>query len=168
LFVAACDTPLTIGIQGDWGSGKTSLMNLIRAGLGEGLATVWINTWKYAQLNHQLKVWKGRVWLLGGYDGPRPRMTSGGVSPSQGGTRKSWVWNLRRRPSFLRRQTSVPETPQGPGWGPGPAGGPGLRPPLALREHRLGGARDLGLRNGQRHDPTGRESNFPPDSRWTL
>ena len=49
-FITACDTPLTIGIQGDWGSGKTSLMNLIRVGLDEGCAAVWINTWKYAQL----------------------------------------------------------------------------------------------------------------------
>ena len=49
-FVTACDTPLTIGIQGDWGSGKTSLMNLIRVGLDDECATVWINTWKYAQL----------------------------------------------------------------------------------------------------------------------
>ena len=49
-FVSACDTPLTIGIQGDWGSGKTSLMNLIRVGLDDQCASVWINTWKYAQL----------------------------------------------------------------------------------------------------------------------
>ena len=49
-FVRACDTPLTIGIQGDWGSGKTSLMNLVRAQLPEQVPTVWINTWKYAQL----------------------------------------------------------------------------------------------------------------------
>jgi uridine kinase len=27
------ETPMTIGLQGDWGSGKTSLMNLISARL---------------------------------------------------------------------------------------------------------------------------------------
>jgi tRNA A37 threonylcarbamoyladenosine biosynthesis protein TsaE len=28
-FILECETPLTIALQGDWGSGKTSLMNLI-------------------------------------------------------------------------------------------------------------------------------------------
>lgn len=30
-FIKTCATPMTIAIQGDWGSGKTSLMNLIEA-----------------------------------------------------------------------------------------------------------------------------------------
>ena len=34
-FIHECDTPLTIGIQGDWGVGRTSLMNMLR-GSGEG------------------------------------------------------------------------------------------------------------------------------------
>jgi ABC-type polysaccharide/polyol phosphate transport system ATPase subunit len=29
-FVLDCDTTMTIGIQGEWGSGKTSLMNMVR------------------------------------------------------------------------------------------------------------------------------------------
>lgn len=59
-FAMRCDTPLTIGLQGDWGSGKTSLMKLMLKELedeqaqsaagAKKLATVWINTWKYAQL----------------------------------------------------------------------------------------------------------------------
>ena len=28
-FIERCDTPITIGIQGEWGSGKTSLLNKI-------------------------------------------------------------------------------------------------------------------------------------------
>ena len=28
-FIRNCDTPMTISIQGDWGSGKTSMMNMI-------------------------------------------------------------------------------------------------------------------------------------------
>jgi len=28
-FAMSCDTPMTIALQGDWGSGKTSMMNLI-------------------------------------------------------------------------------------------------------------------------------------------
>ena len=29
-FILSCYTPMTIAIQGDWGSGKTSMMNMIR------------------------------------------------------------------------------------------------------------------------------------------
>jgi len=29
-FAIECDTPLTIGVQGEWGSGKTSLLNMMR------------------------------------------------------------------------------------------------------------------------------------------
>ena len=50
-FVTECDTPLTVGIQGDWGSGKTSLMNLMRPKPDDkAFTSVWINTWKYQQL----------------------------------------------------------------------------------------------------------------------
>ena len=28
-FIERCDTPMTISIQGDWGSGKTSMIHLI-------------------------------------------------------------------------------------------------------------------------------------------
>jgi hypothetical protein len=41
-------SPFTIGIFGAWGSGKTTLMSLIRQGLEAGTAkTVWFNAWKY-------------------------------------------------------------------------------------------------------------------------
>ena len=55
-FVEHCDTPMTIALQGDWGSGKTSLMNLIKEDLEEGskgqrYKTIWFNTWQYAQFN---------------------------------------------------------------------------------------------------------------------
>lgn len=29
-YIASCETPLTISIQGAWGSGKTSAMNAVR------------------------------------------------------------------------------------------------------------------------------------------
>ena len=29
-FIRKCDTPMTVAIQGDWGSGKTSFMNMIK------------------------------------------------------------------------------------------------------------------------------------------
>ena len=51
-FIRGCDTPLTIALQGDWGSGKTSLMNLIRNELQDAThLTVWFNTWQYSQFN---------------------------------------------------------------------------------------------------------------------
>ena len=34
-FIKECDTPLTIGVQGEWGSGKTSLLNMIREDIEE-------------------------------------------------------------------------------------------------------------------------------------
>ncbi len=48
-FISRTETPMTIGIQGDWGSGKTSLMNLIHSELQDKFPTVEVNTWKYAQ-----------------------------------------------------------------------------------------------------------------------
>lgn len=48
-FITGCSTPLTIGIQGEWGSGKTSMMNIISNELDElKLGTAWVNTWEYA------------------------------------------------------------------------------------------------------------------------
>lgn len=48
-FIQKTETPITIGVQGDWGSGKTSLMNLIQKALGGKYPKIWVNTWKYAQ-----------------------------------------------------------------------------------------------------------------------
>ncbi|MEM9463131.1 MAG: P-loop NTPase fold protein [Myxococcota bacterium] len=53
-FIAKCSTPMTIGIQGDWGSGKTSLMNFVRAKLGDIHAlNIWFNTWQYSQFGNE-------------------------------------------------------------------------------------------------------------------
>ena len=29
-FIEECETPMTIAVQGDWGCGKTSMMNMVR------------------------------------------------------------------------------------------------------------------------------------------
>lgn len=50
-FILECYTPMTIAIQGDWGSGKTSMMNMIREQLGDRVITTWFNTWQYSQFN---------------------------------------------------------------------------------------------------------------------
>lgn len=44
------DTPLTIGIYGPWGSGKTSMMRMIQEKLDEhSCIPVWFDAWRYAQ-----------------------------------------------------------------------------------------------------------------------
>lgn len=41
-------TPLTLGIQGDWGSGKTSMLNLLKTELGEAYLSVDFNSWIFS------------------------------------------------------------------------------------------------------------------------
>jgi len=47
--------PLTIAVTGPWGSGKSSLMNLLMAELSKfGFKPVWFNAWHHQQENHLL------------------------------------------------------------------------------------------------------------------
>lgn len=50
-FIKNCDTPMTISIQGDWGSGKTSMMNMIREKMEKDICPVWFNTWQFSQFS---------------------------------------------------------------------------------------------------------------------
>jgi len=59
-FIHTCDTPMTVGLQGDWGSGKTSMMNMLRGDenhpdsglLNKKLCRVVnFETWSYSQFN---------------------------------------------------------------------------------------------------------------------
>ena len=51
-FVSECETPLTVGLQGQWGTGKTSLMKLLKSELqSREIATSWVNTWEYSLFN---------------------------------------------------------------------------------------------------------------------
>jgi hypothetical protein len=56
LAAAASDTrgPFTIGIFGEWGTGKTSLMRLIERQLSgnPNIVTVWFNAWRYEKEEH--------------------------------------------------------------------------------------------------------------------
>ncbi len=50
-FITRCRTPMTISIQGTWGTGKTTMMNIINDKLNEnpGIQTIWFNTWQFSQ-----------------------------------------------------------------------------------------------------------------------
>ena len=52
-FVTTTNTPMTIGIQGDWGSGKTSLLNIIEKTLSQSdkYFIVWVNSWEHSLLS---------------------------------------------------------------------------------------------------------------------
>lgn len=50
-FIQECATPMTISIQGDWGSGKTSMMNMIKGKTSDSVYPIWFNTWQFSQFN---------------------------------------------------------------------------------------------------------------------
>ena len=59
-FIHDCESPMTIGIQGDWGIGRTSLMNMLRGsvdGQQSGLLdaslckTINLDSWPYSQFH---------------------------------------------------------------------------------------------------------------------
>jgi len=48
-FISECETPMTVGLQGDWGTGKTSLMNMIKCNVSDRKSLkIDINTWHYS------------------------------------------------------------------------------------------------------------------------
>jgi formylglycine-generating enzyme required for sulfatase activity len=57
-------SPLTLGIYGGWGSGKTSLMRMIQAKVdqeGHNYRSVWFNAWQY---NHEDALWRALLLTL--------------------------------------------------------------------------------------------------------
>lgn len=51
-YIQNSETPMTISIQGEWGSGKTSIMNMIKTNLDkQKTPTIWINTWEYSMVS---------------------------------------------------------------------------------------------------------------------
>lgn len=50
-FVMTCDTPMTIAIQGGWGTGKTSALRIIEQQLkSDKIRSIWFDTWQFAVL----------------------------------------------------------------------------------------------------------------------
>lgn len=48
-FITTSDTPITVGLQGEWGTGKTSLMSLLLEDFNsKDIACSWVNTWEYS------------------------------------------------------------------------------------------------------------------------
>ena len=58
-FIRTCATPITIGIQGDWGIGKTSLLNMVieqlrpMRGRTSRYHCIYFNTWQYSQFKQE-------------------------------------------------------------------------------------------------------------------
>ena len=50
-FIISCETPMTIAIQGDWGSGKTSFMKMVEGVLSDKVLPIWFNTWQFSQFS---------------------------------------------------------------------------------------------------------------------
>jgi len=56
-FIITSATPLIIGFQGEWGTGKTSLMNIVKEKLEENtVATSWVNTWEYSLFKEPVEI----------------------------------------------------------------------------------------------------------------
>lgn len=64
--------PLTVGVFGEWGSGKTSLMRLIAQEVAQhpNVVPVWFNAWQYEQDQHPMIPLVGTIIRdLGRYEG---------------------------------------------------------------------------------------------------
>ena len=72
-FIESSDTPITIGVQGEWGSGKTSLLKTIKEDLCDKEDAkhypIWLNTWEYSLLSSPdetlIKIISGLVLQIG-------------------------------------------------------------------------------------------------------
>ena len=72
-FIENAETPLTIALQGEWGSGKTSLMNMLKYHLCEAdnasFYSIWINTWQHSIMSDPedaiVGILQGIIYQLG-------------------------------------------------------------------------------------------------------
>lgn len=54
-FLNICETPITISLQGEWGSGKTSFMNMVKEYSESNNYPLYfytLNAWQYSQFNY--------------------------------------------------------------------------------------------------------------------
>lgn len=55
-YIKECEMPMTISIQGDWGTGKTTFFNLVKARLeeeGTNIPIVEVNTWQFSVAGYE-------------------------------------------------------------------------------------------------------------------
>lgn len=53
-FISNCKTPMTISIQGEWGTGKSSMMKVLHSSLDDKeVRKVWIDTWQFSQFTNE-------------------------------------------------------------------------------------------------------------------
>mgnify|MGYP003307909627 CR=1 FL=1 len=65
-FIKQGDTPITIALQGEWGSGKSSFMKMMESCLcneelpdAERYDSIWVNTWElFLETDHDVAVKK--------------------------------------------------------------------------------------------------------------
>lgn len=50
-FVINCPTPMSIALQGDWGTGKTTFLRSMEQDLKDKTTCIYFNTWQYSQFN---------------------------------------------------------------------------------------------------------------------
>ena len=50
-FILNCQCPMTIAIQGSWGSGKSSMMKMVEEQIKKDAVCITFNTWQYSQFN---------------------------------------------------------------------------------------------------------------------
>lgn len=60
-FICECDTPMTISVNGDWGTGKTSAMNIVQEKLlkdykATNAQMIWFNTWEFSVVEDKSKL----------------------------------------------------------------------------------------------------------------
>lgn len=79
-FIKQSATPITIALQGEWGSGKTSLMNTLNqdlCGVGKDFYGISVNTWEYSMLSTpEVAVVKILGYLIKALSGNDPETNS--------------------------------------------------------------------------------------------
>ena len=93
-YIKLTDTPITIALQGEWGSGKTSLMNLLKYNLCDvddaPYFPIWINTWQYSLMKTPSQT------IMTILDGIINQIGSLNLSKQKWAESKSWMASLTR------------------------------------------------------------------------
>ncbi len=50
-FIRNCETPMSIAVQGDWGTGKSSFMRMVENQIKNEVTVIRFNTWQYSRVN---------------------------------------------------------------------------------------------------------------------